>query len=92
MGNNLTVENGAELFNPKEMQAILQLSAPIRKIWIRLDNCDDGVFGVHLSEAFRKIRIPSDKWEDEAVLMYNLDTARSKTRLSYLILTSSLKV
>ena len=86
------MENSAELFDSKEMQAFLQLSAPIRKIWIRLDNCDDGVFGVHLSEAFRKIRIPSDKWEDEAVLMYNLDTARSKTRLSYLILTSSLKV
>ncbi len=86
------MENGAELFNPKEMQAILQLSAPIRKIWIRSDNCDDGVFGIHLSESIRKNRISSDRWEDEAVLMYNLDATRSKTRLSYPILISSLKV
>lgn len=28
---------------------------------------------VHFSEAIRKIRIPSDKWEEDAVLMYNLD-------------------
>lgn len=28
---------------------------------------------VHLSEAIRKIRIPSDKWGEEGVLMYNLD-------------------
>lgn len=28
---------------------------------------------VHLSDAVKKILIPSDKWEDEAVLMYNLD-------------------
>lgn len=28
---------------------------------------------VHLSEAIRKIRIPLDKWEDQGVLMYNLD-------------------
>ena len=86
------MENGAELFNPKEMQAILQLSAPIRKIWIRSDNCDDGVFGIHLSESIRKIRIPSDNCDDQGVLMYNLDTAKSKTRLSYPILISSLKV
>ena len=45
------MENGAELFNPKEMQAILQLSAPIRKIWIHLDNCDAG-----LGKAFYKLR------------------------------------
>ena len=63
------MENSAELFDPKEMQAILQLSAPIRKI-----------------------RIPSDNCDDQGVLMYNLDTARSKTRLSYPILISSLKV
>ena len=47
---------------------------------------------LQLSTAIKKILIPSDKWEDEAVLMYNLDTARSKTRLSYPILTSFLKV
>ncbi len=86
------MENSAELFDSKEMQAFLQLSAPIRKILIRSDNCNEGVFGAHLSESIRKIRIPSDRWEDEAVLMYNLDTARSKTRLSYPILTSFLKV
>ena len=86
------MENSAELFDPKEMQAILQLSAPIRKIWICSDNCNEGGLGVHLSESIRKIRIPSDRWKDEAVLMYNLDTARSKTRLSYPILISSLKV
>ena len=28
---------------------------------------------VHLSEAIRKIQIPSDKWDEKAVLMYNLD-------------------
>lgn len=28
---------------------------------------------VHLSAAIRKIRIPSEKWEDDGVLMYNLD-------------------
>ena len=28
---------------------------------------------VHLSEAIRKIRIRSDKWDEEALLMYNLD-------------------
>ena len=86
------MENSAELFDPKEMQAILQLSATIRKIWICSDNCNEGVFGVHLSESIRKIRISSDRWKDEAVLMYNLDTAKSKTKHSYLILISSLKV
>ena len=47
---------------------------------------------VQLSESIRKIRIPSDNCDDQGVLMYNLDTARSKTKHSYLILTSSLKV
>lgn len=28
---------------------------------------------IHLSDAVRKIRIPSDKWEEQGVLMYNLD-------------------
>lgn len=28
---------------------------------------------IHLSDAIRKIRIPSDKWEEQEVLMYNLD-------------------
>lgn len=28
---------------------------------------------VHLSDAIRKIQIPSDKWDDQGVLMYNLD-------------------
>ena len=28
---------------------------------------------VHLSEAIRKIQIPSDKWDEQGVLMYNLD-------------------
>jgi hypothetical protein len=28
---------------------------------------------LHLSDSIRKIRIPSDKWEEDAVLMYNLD-------------------
>ena len=28
---------------------------------------------LHLSESIRKIRISSDKWEEDAVLMYNLD-------------------
>lgn len=28
---------------------------------------------VHLSEAIRKIQIPSEKWDEQGVLMYNLD-------------------
>ena len=28
---------------------------------------------IHLSDAVKKILIPSDKWEDDSVLMYNLD-------------------
>lgn len=28
---------------------------------------------IHLSEAIRKIQIPSDKWDEQGVLMYNLD-------------------
>lgn len=28
---------------------------------------------VHLSEAIRKIQIPSEKWEEQGVLMYNID-------------------
>lgn len=28
---------------------------------------------IHLSDAVRKIRIPSDKWQEQGVLMYNLD-------------------
>ena len=36
----------------------------------------EGVSGeLHLSAAIRKIRIPSEQWEDDGVLMYNLDVA-----------------
>ena len=28
---------------------------------------------VHLSDAIRKIQIPSDKWDEQGILMYNLD-------------------
>lgn len=28
---------------------------------------------IHLSDAIRKIRTPSDKWEEQGVLMYNLN-------------------
>lgn len=28
---------------------------------------------IHLSDAIRKIRIPSGKWKEQGVLMYNLD-------------------
>ena len=47
---------------------------------------------LQLSTAIKKILIPSDNCDNQGVLMYNLDTARSKTRLSYPILISSLKV
>ena len=46
---------------------------------------------VQLSESIRKIRIPSDNCDDQGVLMYNLNSAKSKTGLSYPILTSSSK-
>ncbi len=28
---------------------------------------------LHLSEAIRKIQIPSEKWDEQGVLLYNLD-------------------
>ena len=28
---------------------------------------------VHLSEAIRKIQIPSEKWDEQGILMYNMD-------------------
>ena len=28
---------------------------------------------VHLSEVIRKIQIPSEKWEEQGILMYNMD-------------------
>jgi hypothetical protein len=28
---------------------------------------------IHLSDAIRKIRIPSDKWDEQGILLYNLD-------------------
>jgi hypothetical protein len=33
----------------------------------------DVVGEVHLSEAIRKIQIPLEKWDEQGVLMYNLD-------------------
>lgn len=28
---------------------------------------------VHLSDAIRKIQIPSEKWDEQGILMYNMD-------------------
>lgn len=35
---------------------------------------------LHLSESIRKIRIPLDKWEEEAVLMYNINAVMAEGR------------
>ena len=57
----LSQKRMAELFNVAVSTINYHLS--------EIDKCGE----LHLSESIRKIRIPSDKWEEDAVLMYNLD-------------------
>ena len=49
-----------ELFNPEEMQS-------------PFDSIKEVDAEVHLSDAIRKIPILSDKWDEQGVLLYNLD-------------------
>ena len=69
---NVTVVFNNETFwlSQKRMSELFNVTVPT--INYHLQQIDESG-EVHLSEAIRKIRIPSDKWEDEAVLMYNLD-------------------
>ena len=70
-----------ELFSPEEMQspfdAIKETDAEGREWWNSrklarlMDLTESGE--VHLSEAIRKIKIPSEKRDEQGVLMYNLD-------------------
>ena len=69
---NVTVVFNNETFwlSQKRMAELFNVTVPT--INYHLQQIDESG-EVHLSDAIRKIRIPSDKWEDEAVLMYNLD-------------------
>lgn len=44
---------------------------------------------IHLSDAIRKIQIPSEKWEEQGVLMYNLDAIIA---VGYLLTTAFLEI
>lgn len=69
---NVTVIYNNDTFwlSQKRMAELFDVSVPT--INYHLQQIDESG-EVHLSEAIRKIQIPSEKWTEGAVLMYNLD-------------------
>ena len=69
---NVTVVFNNETFwlSQKRMSELFNVS--VSTISYHLSEIDKSG-EVHLSDAIRKIRIPSDKWGEDTVLMYNLD-------------------
>ena len=69
---NVTVIYNNDTFwlSQKRMAELFNVSVPT--INYHLQQIDESG-EVHLSEAIRKIQIPSEKWTEGAVLMYNLD-------------------
>ena len=69
---NVTVVYNNDTFwlSQKRMAELFDVSVPT--INYHLQQIDESG-EVHLSEAIRKIQIPSEKWTEGAVLMYNLD-------------------
>ena len=71
-GVNVSVVFNNETFwlSQKKMAQLFNVTIPDINYHLKLIN-DSGE--VHLSEAIKKILIPSDKWDKQGVLMYNLD-------------------
>ena len=61
--------NEIEMFSPEEMQSPFEAISTINYHLTQIDESGE----LQLSEAIKKILISSEKWDEQGVLLYNLD-------------------